>query len=62
MTQPWSKQTNNEDNFQIEGKITLEIMETVHRLQLPFKLEGKGNKKWSSYISTRQTTSNPQEE
>tara|TARA_B100001287_G_C22645362_1_gene512384 strand:- start:430 stop:1593 length:1164 start_codon:yes stop_codon:yes gene_type:complete len=26
------------------------------------KLEGKGNKKWSRYISSRQTTSDPQEE
>ena len=47
MAQPWPKQNGNEDTFQIEGKIAMEIMETVHRLQLPFKLdqltEGKGN-------------------
>ena len=39
----------NEDarNFQIERNIANEIMETVHRLQLPFRLdqltEGRGN-------------------
>ena len=36
-----------EDKFQIERKIANEIMETIHRLQLPFKLdqltEGLGN-------------------
>ena len=43
----WSKQAQNEDLFQIERRIADEIMETVHRLQLPFKLdqmtEGRGN-------------------
>ena len=37
----------NDVMFQIEEKIGDEIMETVHRLQLPFKLdfptEGRGN-------------------
>ena len=37
----------NDDRFQIEGRIAMEIMETVHRLQLPFTLdeltEGRGN-------------------
>ena len=36
-----------EDRFQIERKIADEIMDTIHRLQLPFKLdqltEGLGN-------------------
>ena len=37
----------NDVTFQIEEKISDEIMETVHRLQLPLKLdfptEGRGN-------------------
>ena len=40
-------QTQNEDKYQIERSIANEIMDTIHRLQLPLKLdqltEGKGN-------------------
>ena len=46
-------QSQNEDQFQIEDKFEIErriadeIMDTIHRLQLPFKLdqltEGLGN-------------------
>ena len=46
----WSQneaQFHIEDPFQIERKIADEIMDTIHRLQLPFKLdqltEGLGN-------------------
>ena len=40
-------QSQNDDQFQIERKIANEIMDTINRLQLPFKLdqltEGLGN-------------------
>ncbi len=40
-------------------KCSLVLPESPQRL---VKLEGKGNKKWSRYISSRQTTSNSLEE
>ena len=46
-TSQWSIKDQNEEVYQIERRIADEIMETVHRLQLPLKLdqltEGKGN-------------------
>jgi predicted metalloprotease with PDZ domain len=53
---------NSEITYTHEGiikKCNLVLPKSPQRL---VKLEGKGNKKWSKYISTRQTTSNPQEE
>tara|TARA_B100001113_G_scaffold244663_1_gene201320 strand:- start:113 stop:592 length:480 start_codon:yes stop_codon:yes gene_type:complete len=53
---------NTEITYTHEGiikKCSLVLPSSPQRL---VKLEGKGNKKWSRYISTRQTTSNPQEE
>ena len=53
---------NSEITYTHEGiikKCNLVLPKSPQRL---VKLEGKGNKKWSKYISTRQTTSNLQEE
>jgi hypothetical protein len=47
MSTPSPYQSQNDDKFQVERSIANEIMDTIHRLQLPFKLdqltEGLGN-------------------
>ena len=53
---------NSEITYTHEGIIKKCNLVLPKSPQRPVKLEGKGNKKWSKYISTRQTTSNPQEE